>query len=312
MKRELMGLIVKRDDGSEQVNYDDDSFPSYIYDGWIRPNVTWEKVPHFHEDIELVTVKSGRMAYSVNGQIVVLNAGDTIFVNSNQIHYSIALDDDTATYVIFIVHPNVLNSSVAVEMQALQPILGNSNISYLRFRYINENTKNIRDIMLTLPDVRRDPFQITKKLFDIWEIIMTQSKSYGMLDDEAETDVHSKSFKTMMYYIQKNYKSTITLDDIAASGNISKSLCNKIFHKYVGDSPINYLLNYRVRKVAELLRTTTQPLSEIATITGFNGTSYMSEMFKKIFGVSPREYRKAWAIQDTAEQTGDSTATSSS
>ena len=143
MKRELMGLIVKRDDGSEQVNYDDDSFPSYIYDGWIRPNVTWEKVPHFHEDIELVTVKSGRMAYSVNGQIVVLNAGDTIFVNSNQIHYSIALDDDTATYVIFIVHPNVLNSSVAVEMQALQPILGNSNISYLRFRYINENTAKI-------------------------------------------------------------------------------------------------------------------------------------------------------------------------
>ena len=52
MKRELMGLIVKREDGSEQVNYDDDSFPSYIYDGWIKPNVTWEKVPHFHEDIE--------------------------------------------------------------------------------------------------------------------------------------------------------------------------------------------------------------------------------------------------------------------
>ena len=301
MKRELMGLIVKRDDGSEKVNYDDDSFPSYIYDGWIKPNVTWEKVPHFHEDVELVTVKTGKMAYSVNGKLITLNAGDTIFVNSNQIHYSIALDDTTATYVIFIVHPSIINSSVAVEMQALQPILNNPNLSYLRFRNINENTEEMREIMLTLPDVRRNPFQITKKFFNIWEIILNQSKSYGMLDENAETELHSKPFKAMMYYIQQHYKDTITLDDIAVSGNISKSLCNKVFHKYVGDSPVNYLLNYRVRKVAELLRTTTMSLSDIASETGFNGTSYMSELFKKSFEMSPRNYRKSMAANDAPD-----------
>lgn len=294
MKRELMGLIVKRDDGSEQINYDDETFPSYIYDGWIKPNCSWEKVPHFHEDVELVTVKSGKMAYSVNGKIITLYAGDTIFVNSNQIHYSMSLDNTTATYIIFIVNPSVLNSSVAVEMQALQPVLNNPNLSYLRFRNINENTEEIRNIMLSLPDIRRDPFQVTKKLFDIWEIILTQSRSYGMIEEHEQTDVHTWAFKAMMYYIQKNYTESITLDDIAASGNVSKSLCNKIFHKYVGDSPVNYLLNYRVRKVAELLRTTPHSLSEIAALTGFNGTSYMSEMFKKNFEMSPRAYRKTW------------------
>ncbi|MCR5148252.1 MAG: AraC family transcriptional regulator [Eubacterium sp.] len=292
MKRELMGFIVKREDGSEQVNYDDDSFPSYIYDGWIKPNVTWEKVPHFHEDIELLSVKTGKMAYSVNGQLIELHAGDTIFVNSNQIHYSVTLDNTTATYVICIVNPSILKSSVAVELQALLPILNNPNISYLRFRNINENTLNMYKLMMTLPDVRHDPFQITKKLFDIWEIIMMQSKSYGMLNDDSQSDTHTKSFKAMMFYIQQNYKSQISLEDIAVSGSISKSLCNKIFHKYVGDSPVNYLLNYRLKKVAELLRTTTLPLSEIVNMTGFNGTSYMSEMFKKAFEISPRDYRK--------------------
>lgn len=294
MKKELMGLIVKREDGSEQVNYDDDSFPSYIYDGWIKPNVTWEKVPHFHEDIEMVTVKTGKMAYSVNGTLIPLYEGDTIFVNSNQIHYSLSLDNETATYVIFIANPNILNSSVAVEMQALQPILNNPKLSYLRFRNINENTVDIHNIMLSLPDIRRDPFQVTKKFFDIWEIILNQSKTYGMLDEDAQLDIHTRSFKAMMYYIQQNYKESITLDDIAMSGNISKSLCNKVFHKYVGDSPVNYLLNYRVRKVAELLRTTSLSLSEIAALTGFNGTSYMSEMFKKSFKSSPRDFRKNW------------------
>ena len=294
MKRELMGLIVKRDDGSEEVNYTDDSFPSYIYDGWIKPNVTWEKVPHFHEDVEIVTVKEGRMAYSVNGNIITLNAGDTIFVYSNPFHYSMALDNTTATFVIFIANPSIVYSSVAVEMQALLPILNNPGLSYLRFRDINENAKSIYDIMMTMPDIRHDPFQITIKFFEIWNIILKQTKSYGMIEDHVETDIHTRSFKAMMHYIQKEYQNPITLDDISASGNISRSQCNKIFHKFVGDSPVNYLLNFRVRKVAEYLRTTSHTLSEIAALTGFNGTSYMSEMFRKSFDQSPREYRKTW------------------
>lgn len=58
----------------------------------------------------------------------------------------------------------------------------------------------------------------------------------------------------MMLYISQKYQSTITLDEIAASANVSKSMCNKIFHKYL---------------------------------------SYMSETFKKFFEASPRDYKKA-------------------
>ncbi len=292
MRKEVLGLIVKREDGSEEVNYDDPNFPSYIYDGWIRPNVTWEKVPHFHEDVEIVTVKSGKMAYCVNGKIIYLYAGDTIFVNANQIHYSLSVENETATYVIFVVNPSILNSSVAVEMQALLPILNNKNIPYMRFRNINEKTKEMYDLVLSLPDLRRDPFRVTKKLFEIWEIILSQSSTFGMLDEELQADMHTKAFKSMMFYIQQQYQNPITLDDICLSGNVSKSLCNRIFHQYVGGSPVQYLVDFRLRKVAEYLRTTPLSLSEIARRTGFNGTSYMAEMFRKTFGVSPTAYRK--------------------
>ena len=292
MRKEILGLIVKREDGSEEVNYDDPSFPSYIYDGWIKPNVTWEKVPHFHEDIEIVTVKTGKMAYCINGKVIHLYAGDTIFVNSNQIHYSMATDTETATYVIFVVNPSILNSSVAVELKAVLPIINNPNLPYLRFRNINENTKDMYRIVVSLPDIRRDPFQVTKKLFEIWEIILHQSTTYGMLDEDMQADMHTKAFKAMMYYIQQQYHNPITLDDISLSGNVSKSLCNRIFHRYVGGSPISYLVDFRLRKVAEYLRTTKLSLVEIAQKTGFNGTSYMAEMFKRAFGVSPMAYRK--------------------
>ena len=293
MKRDVMGLIVKRDDGSEIVNYDDPSFPSYIYDGWIAPKVTWEGVPHYHEDIEIMTIKEGRLEYTVNGNSLLLREGDTIVINSNQIHYNSCVNGEVAKYVICVLHPSILVNSVSVEMQAVRPIIDNPDLPYLRFRYINERTDSIRNLVLGLPDIRHDPFAITKQFYQIWDIIRKQAESLGATE-EVVSDPKMQSFKSMMLFIANNYQKQITLGDIAASGNISKSLCNTLFHQYVGESPINYLMRLRSRKVAELLRSGKMSMSEIASLTGFGGVSYMSETFRKFFEKSPREYRKQW------------------
>lgn len=293
MKIEQMGLIVKRDDGSEIVNYDDPNFPSYIYDGWIAPKVTWEGVPHFHEDIEIMTIKEGQVAYFVNGKELLLRAGDTIVVNSNQIHYNMTVNGEVAKYVICILHPSILVNSITVEMQAVRPITENPDLPYLRFRYINEHTESIRNLVLGMPDLRHDPFAITKQFYQIWDIIKKHAETLGATEDVV-SDPRIQSFKSMMHFISNNYQNQVTLADIASSGSISKSLCNTLFHQYVGESPINYLMHLRCRKVAELLRSGKIPMTEIASRTGFGGVSYMSETFRKFFEKSPREYRKEW------------------
>ena len=296
MNRDVMGLIVKRDDGSEIVNYDNPSFPSYIYDGWIKPRVTWERVPHFHEDIEIVTVKSGKMAYSVNGKTLMLYPGDTIVVNSNQIHYSMCVDDETAKYVIFIIHPSVLISSVAVEMQAVRPIIDNQDLPYFRFHGLNEYAEDVYRLMMELPDMRHDAFQVTVHFFRLWDLIRKQAGHYISVEEDTAADPRMRLFKSMMHYISVSYKGNVTLAGIAGSANISKSLCNTLFNQYVGESPINYLMHFRCRKVAEYLRSSSKTLTEIAVMTGFNGVSYMSETFRKFFDCSPRDYRKQWAV----------------
>lgn len=293
MKLDQMGLIVKRDDGSEIVNYDDPNFPSYIYDGWIAPKVTWEGVPHFHEDIEIMTIKEGQVAYFVNGKELLLRAGDTIVVNSNQIHYNTTVNGEVAKYVICVLHPSILVNSITVEMQAVRPIIDNQDLPYLRFRYINERTDSIRNLVLGLPDIRHDPFAITKQFYQIWDIIRKQAETLGATEDVV-SDPRMQSFKSMMHFIANNYQKQVTLGDIAASGSVSKSLCNTLFHQYVGESPINYLMHLRCRKAAELLRAGKIPMTDIAALTGFGGVSYMSETFRKFFEKSPREYRKDW------------------
>ncbi|MBQ3836241.1 MAG: helix-turn-helix transcriptional regulator, partial [Treponema sp.] len=107
-----------------------------------------------------------------------------------------------------------------------------------------------------------------------------------------EKSGHNSRLKAMMLFIDERYKERITLSDIATAGGVSQSLCNQIFNKLTEKSPIEYLAQYRCRKVADLLVSSGMSMPEIADMTGFTGASYMAETFKKYFGQSPRDYKK--------------------
>ena len=85
----------------------------------------------------------------------------------------------------------------------------------------------------------------------------------------------------------------VSLKDISKAGGVSQSLCNQIFNTLTEKSPIEYLLHYRSRKVADLLQASKMSMSEIAEITGFSGASYMAEVFKKFYKMSPRDFKKS-------------------
>ena len=83
----------------------------------------------------------------------------------------------------------------------------------------------------------------------------------------------------------------ITLDDIAARGRVSRTMCNNLFKKFAGNSPFEELTKVRLRKVSEYLTDSSFSMSDIATMTGFSSANYMTELFKREYGMSPREYR---------------------
>ena len=296
MIREYRGLVRTNEDGSETVNYDDPSFPSYIFDGYIYGGCTWEKVPHFHKDVELLSVHSSCMGYSVNGSSIFLEKGDTIFVNSDQLHYSYALPPREARYIISVLHPRILCSNYAVESKAIMPVISNKKIPYIHFRNGDRDAADIQALMFELyHKAHGNEFLITKTFFEIWEIILNHVNESGRFsqDETVNQDLHNEVLKAMMNYVDKNYMNNITLTEIASAGGISKSLCNSIFNKYTQMTPIEYIMHYRTRKVADLLQSGDLSMSEIAEQTGFSNASYMAETFKKFYMLSPRDYKKA-------------------
>ena len=289
-------IIMKRRDGSEIVRYDDPSFPSYIFDGYLVKGCGWERVPHYHEDVEILSVKGGEMAYMVEGTLVRLQKGDTVFVNSGSIHYSLSTTDKVSRYIIAVLHPKIICSSPAVEQKAVRPIVTDKAVPFVHFKAGDFDALPLYQLMLEMEhECKGNEFLITKCFFEIWDIIMRRfTDAYRLhVHGMEESSGHDARLKAMMLFIDGHYRERITLGDIAASGGVSRSLCNQIFNRLTEKSPVEYLMGYRCRKVADLLLSSGMSMPEIADMTGFTGASYMAETFRKHFGQSPREYKKS-------------------
>lgn len=91
-------------------------------------------------------------------------------------------------------------------------------------------------------------------------------------------------------YIEYNYMCKISVSDIAMYLNIERSYFYRVFKKYTGSSPENYLIDYRIKKACELLKLKKYKVSEIASYVGIEDVYYFSRLFKKTVGVSPKKY----------------------
>ena len=254
MIEEWQGFIQKRTNGSERVNYDDPNFPSYVFRGYVYPSSTWANDPHYHDDVELLTVTNGYLSYSINSKEIPVEEGDTIFVNSRQIHFNKPKRPERTDYVIAIFHPRILCASNVVENKYIKAVTDNPNIPYIRFKSTEETGKRIYDIMMDAPNYIGNEFMLTKYYYDIWEQVIAACGSLEYNSNYSDSQVDS--LKAMLSFIQENYSSNISLDDIAQAGSVSRTFCNNLFHKYTDQTPIENLTRFRVSKVAEILDST--------------------------------------------------------
>ena len=92
-------------------------------------------------------------------------------------------------------------------------------------------------------------------------------------------------------YIEYNYMNSITSKDVSAHLSIERSYFYRIFKKYTGSSPEQYIIKYRIKKATELIRFDKYSVTEIAEYVGIKDIYYFSRLFKKVMGVSPSEYK---------------------
>lgn len=83
----------------------------------------------------------------------------------------------------------------------------------------------------------------------------------------------------------------ISVDELAAEMNLSRSSFQRKIKGLTGLPPVEFIRMIRLKKAAELLSSGKYRVNEVCYLVGFNKPSYFSALFKKQFGVQPKDYR---------------------
>jgi AraC-like DNA-binding protein len=97
--------------------------------------------------------------------------------------------------------------------------------------------------------------------------------------------------KMLETWIESNYAQPIKRPDLAARVRMSESLLSQAFRAVLGKTPIDHLIDVRLKHARRLLRESHLPIGDIAKEVGIEDVYYFSKLFKKRLGMSPRRYR---------------------
>ncbi|MDF2669927.1 MAG: AraC family transcriptional regulator [Paenibacillus sp.] len=93
-------------------------------------------------------------------------------------------------------------------------------------------------------------------------------------------------------FMAQHYQEPLTLEQLAQLAGLSVSHYSRLFKKYIGYSPIDFLTHLRMDRAKELLVLSDYRLKSIAASVGYVDEFYFSRIFKKVIGFSPRDYAK--------------------
>lgn len=240
---------------------------------------------HHHDFIEISVILEGFVEYVFNDQKTTLGAGQVLLFNPGISHNEI--------------HPE--------NIQSHELHIGITNISFegLRRNFF-PNKSPLLDLGQHHGSFLNKAWQLTKEFnnHDYHYQLMGKGIIIEMLAlilrglEKKQTNQMSlplskkkKNKQTLVnhaiYYLENHHEEDIKLETLAEMLYISPTHLSKIFRENTGISPINYLIQIRLKRAKELLMYTDLSVKEIAETVGYQDASYFSKLFKKNYGLAP-------------------------
>jgi AraC-like DNA-binding protein len=112
------------------------------------------------------------------------------------------------------------------------------------------------------------------------------------LAQDISDTAYPPALSAAIEYMRRNVHRKITVSELSWVAGVSFTQFFRLFNRYLGETPLTYFNAMKIKRAAELLRHTLMPIKEIAFNLGYEENTYFTNQFRKIMGVSPREFRK--------------------
>lgn len=127
---------------------------------------------------------------------------------------------------------------------------------------------------------------------DIYKLMLEMVKVYCQLVNKYSVKDYSPTVQKVVVMIESNLSSDLTLSELASTLNINASYLSTVFKKETGKTITAYVNEKRIELAQELLKTTNLQIQTIAQYCGIVDVHYFTRLFKKITGVSPKQFRE--------------------
>ncbi len=246
---------------------------------------------HYHNFYEIFYIYSGTCRFLLKDSVYQLKRGDIVFVAPGELHHShyagtsceittIYFKNDYVDYELF-------QKWLPKDMQTnLHSFMGSIPSLYL------EDFHALLSRMLS-EHANIDEYSDTFLACHLQELLLLLMRHSVMNEEEPEL-LNSSDADILLAtkYIYKNFRQPLTLEEISSVASLSPTYFSKKFKQVTGMGFKEYLNFVRLKHAQTALLTTNNTITDIALEYGFNDSNYFKDLFKKVYGKSPREFRK--------------------
>lgn len=253
----------------------------------------WDVLPHCHSYYQIIVSLKNGGEILIGGQHYPLTEHQVFLIHPNAEH-AIPLDSARTQLKFLDIKFTVQDDQLAGELSQLPPSLSVGNFSLFQ----NLFGQILRESAQGGPY----SYDCVCHYFGLLLVQLLRTQATGDVQTSgtlpAEPDLnpcYGADIPQIVQFIQQNYASPITLDDLSRIVSVSKSTLIQAFKTVLNTTPIQYINHIRLTKAKELLLSTDSSISEISEMVGFQSLHYFSRYFKTREQLSPIEYRQRYS-----------------
>ncbi len=245
---------------------------------------------HFHGCFELYYVEQGSVRFQVGGCSCELAQSDFLLIPPRFFHSTQYPNERCVRSVVYF-------SQKDISRQAMR-LLSDSDslLSHPQtIRSSREAQPQLADVIsrLTREGKRGDAQTAGLMYFYLQELFLLLLRyEEGRQELPMYGGISNEQVLSAARFIQLNYMHPITAADIAAASGFSPNHLSRKFREAAGIGTHEYLVQIRLHHAALALASTEDSITQIALRCGFSDSNYFKDVFKKNFGLTPREYRR--------------------
>ena len=251
-------------------------------------NSLYYSPPHWHGHLEILFIQKGYMTAYINEQKYTLQENDILVVNPNELHATRTYGE--ADYLLLQIprsyFSRFLPHASSLRFQEYFPsIIGNTSLRKMR--------NGLRELCCTYQNAQ-DGYLLHFSSV-LYEFLYELYRNYSEVLSPKALEKENRNFARMeeiLQYLRSNYRSNLSLKEVAGMFHMSPEYFCRIFKKHTGQTFLQYINAIRMMYFYQDLLRTDYSITELMERHGISNYKVFLREFKSSYGCSPSGLRK--------------------